>query len=101
MTVLAIEIVNVDEDVAEKVARQAIDLISTIAKVKIKTLVTQPHDDYRGAWTQVDIDMPNDANKSYRTSLVSSLKGLLETQLYLNNKASVYVSLRENDERNK
>ena len=47
MAVLAVEIVNVDEDVAENAARQAIDLISKITKVKSKTLLLEPHDEYR------------------------------------------------------
>lgn len=101
MNVLAVEIVNVDEDVAEKVARQAIELISTLVKVKSKTLDIQPHDDYRGVWARVDIELPSDANKPYKTSLVSSTKGLIETQLYLNNKAGIHVSLRETNEGNK
>lgn len=101
MNTLAVEIVNVDEDVAEKVARQAIELISTLTKVKSKTLVIEPHDDYRGVWARVEIELPSDANKSFKTSLVSTTKGLIETPLYLNNKAGVHVSIRENDEGNK
>ena len=75
MAALAVEIVNVDEDVAEKVARQAIETISKITKVKSSTLEVQPHDDYRGVWLRVDIDLPSDGNKSYKTSLVSTLQG--------------------------
>ena len=67
MAVLAVEIVNVDEDVAENAARQAIDLISKITKVKSKTLLLEPHDEYRGAWVRVDIDLPSDANRSYES----------------------------------
>ena len=95
MAALAVEIVNVDEDVAEKVARQAIETISKITKVKSSTLEVQPHDDYRGVWLRVDIDLPSDVNKSYKTSLVSTLKGLIETPLYLNNKAGIHVSIQE------
>ena len=95
MTQLVLEIVNVDEDVAEKVARQAIETISKITKVKSSTLEVQPHDDYRGVWLRVDIDLPSDVNKSYKTSLVSTLKGLIETPLYLNNKAGIHVSIQE------
>jgi len=101
MTALAVEIINVDEDVAENVARQAIETISKIVKVKSKTLEVQPHDDYRGVWLRVDIDLPGDVNKSYKTSLVSTVKGLIETQLYINNKAAVHVSIRETNEGNK
>jgi hypothetical protein len=93
MTALAIEIVNVDEDVAEKTVRLAIEAISSITKVKSKTLVIDPHDDYRGVWARVDIELPSDANTAHKTSLVSSLKGLINTQLYVNNKAGVHVSI--------
>jgi hypothetical protein len=93
MTALAIEIVNVDEDVAEKTVRLAIEAISSITKVKSKTLTIEPHDETRGVWAKVDIDLPNDANTAYKTSLVSTLKGFVNTQLYVNNKASVYVSI--------
>jgi septum formation topological specificity factor MinE len=95
MAALAVEIVNVDEDAAEKVARQAIELISKIVKVKSNTLEVQPHDDYRGVWLRVDIELPSDVNKSYKTSLVSTLKGLIENPLYLNNKAGIHVSIQE------
>ena len=101
MAVLAVEIVNVDEDVAENAARQAIDLISKITKVKSKTLLLEPHDEYRGAWIRVDIDLPSDANRSYESSLVFAVKGLIETQLYLNKKAGIHVSIRETNEGNK
>jgi hypothetical protein len=93
MTQLVLEIVNVDEDVAEKVARQTIEVLSPILKVKNKTLVVEPHDDYRGVWAKVDIDLPDDANLSYKTSVVSSTKGIINVLLYLNNKANVYVSI--------
>jgi len=93
MTALAIEIVNVDEDQAEKTVRLAIEAISSITKVKSKTLVVDPHDDYRGVWARVDIELPSDANTSFKTSLVSSIKGLINTQLYVNNKAGVHVSI--------
>jgi hypothetical protein len=60
MTALAIEIVNVDEDVAENSVRLAIEAISSITKVKSKTLTIEPHDEARGVWAKVDIDLPND-----------------------------------------
>jgi hypothetical protein len=93
MTALAIEIVNVDEDLAEKTVRLAIEAISSITKVKSKTLAIEPHDDYRGVWARVDIELPSDANTAYKTSLVSSIKGIINTQLYINNKAGVHVSI--------
>jgi hypothetical protein len=93
MTQLVLEIVNVDEDAAEKVARQTIELLSPILKVKSKTLVVEPHDDYRGVWARIDIDLPDDANLSYKTSVVSSTKGIINILLYLNNKANIYVSI--------
>jgi hypothetical protein len=93
MTALAIEIINVDEDVAEKTARLAIEAISPITKVKSKTLTVEPHDETRGVWAKVDIDLPNDVNAAYKTSLVSTIKGFVNTQLYANTKANVYVSI--------
>lgn len=99
MTALAIEIVNVDEDQAENTVRLAIEAISSITKVKSKTLTIEPHDDYRGVWARINIDLPSDANTAYKTSLVSTIKGFINTQLYLNNKAGVHVSITNEGEK--
>jgi hypothetical protein len=94
---VAIEVVNVDEDVAEKAVRKAIAALSVITELDLRTIVVEPHDEVRGVWASVDLPDPELSPSAFRQSTAAAVKALVNAQLYVNNKSNVHVTVTGND----
>ena len=84
---LVVYIVSVDEDIAEKSFRNAIDSLSSIDLVKIspKTVEVEPHDDYRGVVAKVDYEFIKpeaNENKTASKGLQDLIQSLIKAQLW-------------------
>jgi hypothetical protein len=80
-------IVNVDEDVAEKAFNNAIAAIGLINLVKIspKSVVVEPHDDYRGIAASFKYSYVADEaeqNKNASKGLQDLMQSLIKAQLW-------------------
>jgi hypothetical protein len=84
---LVVYIVNVDEDVAEKALLNAIDSLAPLNLVKVssKSVVVEPHDDYRGIVANFECDfIAAEANENRNASkgLQDLIQSLIKAQLW-------------------
>ena len=83
-----IQVVNVDEDVAEKALEKAVDALSRLSStlsIKEKSLSVDPHDDYRGIYATFDYEFTlKEGNESKNASreLQDAVQGLIKLQLW-------------------
>ena len=79
-------IVNVDEDIAEKAFRKAIDAVGQLDLIiaSPKSIVVEPHDDYRGvvatfkySYLIVDAEQNKNASKCLQDLMQSLIKAQL------------------------
>jgi hypothetical protein len=98
---LSIEIVNVDEAIAEDAVNTLIDALSHIVEPIKKSLKVEPHDDARGIWATLELKTHAMSSASvYKQGVVASAKSLLNLQFHNITKANVYVTLtNENGEK--
>ena len=84
---LVVQVVNVDEDIAEKVFNNAVSAMSLLHLVDIKknSLQVEPHDDYRGIVAHFDYEFKNpEANESRTASreLQDAFQSLVKAPLW-------------------
>jgi len=97
MRIVAIEVANVDELLAENAVKAAIEMLSTVVPLKPKSLEIEPHDDVRGIWARVQMENLEKTSTSFEKYLVSSIKALINLQLH--NVATTVIHVRiERDE---
>ena len=79
----AIEIVNIDEDMAEKAVQEAVRAIADVCpQVRYQSLRVEPHDDARGVFCGVDVD-PHDIPSANLTKLLlDTLKHMTALAVY-------------------
>jgi hypothetical protein len=91
---LSIEIVNVDEAIAEDAVNTLIDALSHIVEPIKKSLKVEPHDDARGIWATIELKThAMSSSSAYKQSVVASAKALLNLQFHHVTKATVHVTL--------
>lgn len=90
---LAIEIANIDEDMAEKAFHKMVESLSLITELDKKSVQVEPHDDVRGVWASVDLLDPEFPSQVWRQSMVAATKSLLNAILYNVTKATIHVMI--------
>lgn len=84
---LVVYIVSVDEDIAEKALRNAVDSLAPLNLVKVspKSVDVEPHDDYRGIVAKFEYEFiaaeAND-NKNASKGLQDLIQSLIKAQLW-------------------
>lgn len=79
----AIEIVNVDEDMAEEGARKGIKALAEICpQVRYQSLHIEPHDDTRGIYCGVDVDPHDNPSANFTKLILDSLKHMIALAMY-------------------
>ena len=92
MPKVAVELINIDEDQAEKAVEKTIDALSLIIQPIKKSILIEPHDEVRGVWAKFDVkDTEDSSSSSYRQALVAAVKSFLLMQTHVNNKVNVHV----------
>jgi hypothetical protein len=84
---LVVYIVNVDEDIAEKALRNAIDSLVPLDLVKIspKSVEVEPHDDYRGIVAKFEYEFTAAEareNRNASKGLQDLIQSLIKAQLW-------------------
>jgi hypothetical protein len=84
---LVVYIVNVDEDVAEKALKNAVDSLPPLNLIKVspKSVDVEPHDDYRGIVAKFEYDfIAAEANENRNASkgLQDLIQSLIKAQLW-------------------
>lgn len=92
---IAIEVVNLDDALAEQSVKTAINLLSTIIPLKVDTLLIEPHSDVRGVWARVDLDEPEVPSSSFEKYVASAVKALVNLQLHNITSAVIHVRIDE------
>lgn len=92
---IAIEVVNLDEALAEKSVRTTIDLLSKVIPLKVDTLLIEPHDDVRGVWARIDLDEPEVTSSSFEKYVASTIKALINLQLHNVGSTVIHVRIDE------
>ena len=94
---LSIEIVNVDEEVAENAVNVMLQALTPVVDHIKKSLNIEPHDEARGIWASLDLkDHATSSTSSYKQSVVAAVKAVLNLQFHNVAKANVYVTLTDN-----
>jgi hypothetical protein len=81
-------VINVDEEIAEPAFIKALDIINSHMPnvfVDKKTLLVEPHDDYRGIYASVEFDYRDiDDEKKRKASqvIIDSVKDIVKMQLW-------------------
>lgn len=92
---IAIEVVNIDDALAETAVKTTINLLSTIIPLRTNTLLIEPHDDVRGVWARVDLDEPETPSASFEKYVVSAIKALINMNIYNVTTAVIHVRIDE------
>ena len=84
---LDVYIINVDEDVAEKAFKQAVDALNQLDLILIspKSVVIEPHDDYRGVTATLKYSyvlVEAEQNKNASKGLQELMQSLIKAQLW-------------------
>ena len=84
---LVVYIVSVDEDIAEKALRNAIDSLPSLNLVKVssKSVDVEPHDDYRGIVAKFEYEFiaaEANENKNASKGLQDLIQSLIKAQLW-------------------
>jgi len=98
MKIVAIEVANIDEVLAENAVRQAIEMLSTVVPLKPKTFESEPHDDVRGIWSRVQMEDPEKTSASFEKYLVGAIKALINLQLHNVTTTVIHVSIERDEE---
>jgi hypothetical protein len=97
MQQLSIEIVNVDEDIAEQAVNTLVDALTLIVDPIKKSLKVEPHDETRGVWASFELkEHAMSSSTSYKKAVVSAAKSIVELQFHNISKANVYVTMTDN-----
>lgn len=91
MPKVAVELINIDEDQAEKFVQKTIETLAQVVQPIKKSVVVEPHDDVRGIWARFDVKETESPSPSYNKALVAAVKSLLMMQIHPNTKAVVHV----------
>lgn len=79
----AIEVVNVDEELAEKAVRESVTALATICpQIKVKSLRIEPHDDTRGVYCGLDVDDSEHQSPVFVRLILDSLKSAVSLGVY-------------------
>jgi hypothetical protein len=92
---IAIEVVNIDDAIADNAVRTTIKLLSTIIPLKVDSLLIEPHDDVRGVWARINLDRPQDASASFEKYVASAIKALINMNIHNITSAVVHVRIDE------
>jgi hypothetical protein len=98
MRIVAIEVANVDELLAENAVQVAVEMLSTVVPLKPKSLEIEPHDDVRGIWSRVQMDNPEKTSASFEKYLVGAFKALINLQLHSVTTTVIHVSIERDEE---
>ena len=94
MPKVAVELINIDEDLAEKAVGKMIDALALIAQPIKKSILIEPHDETRGIWAKFELKDPEESTtSSYRQALVAAVKSFLLMHTHINNKVNVHVTV--------
>jgi hypothetical protein len=95
MSTLVVEVINVDDDVAESALKHALNGLneSSVVSVKLPSLHIEPHDDYRGIIAKVDLkeDSSKSGAEGHRVRIMRTLNSFITMELQGNSKAKVQV----------
>ncbi len=87
----AIEIVNVDEELAEKAVSDSVMTIAKICpQIKTKSLRIEPHDDTRGVYCRLDVDYSEHQSPVFVRLILDTLKSAISLSMFPA-KPQVYV----------
>ena len=80
-------VINVDEEIAEKVFRKAVDAVSQLDLVIVppRSIVIEPHDDYRGVVATFKYSyliVEAEQNKNASKGLQDLMQSLIKAQLW-------------------
>ena len=98
MRIVAIEVANVDELLAENAVQAAVEMLSTVVPIKPKSLKIEPHDDVRGIWTRVQMEDPEKTSASFEKYLVGAFKALINLQLHNVTTTVIHVRIERDEE---
>ena len=87
MKKLVVYIVNVDEDIAEKALRNAVDSLVPLGLTKVspKSVEVEPHDDYRGIVAKFEYEFiaaEATENRNASKGLQDLIQSLIKAQLW-------------------
>ena len=92
---IAIEVVNIDDVIAETAVKTTIKLLSTIIPLKADTLLIEPHDEARGVWARVYLDEPEKPSASFDKYVLASIKALINMNIHNITTAVIHVRIDE------
>lgn len=92
---IAIEVVNLDDVLAEKAVRTTIDLLSTIIPLKTDSLRIEPHDEIRGVWARIDLEKPEKPSASFEKHVAAAVKALINVNIHNITSAVIHVRIDE------
>lgn len=95
---IAIEVVNLDDHLAEGAVKSTVQVLSTILPLRTKTLIIEPHDDVRGVWARLEMDDPEKISPAFDKHVVATFKALINMQLHGITSAVVHVFVDEKEE---
>lgn len=95
----AIEVVNVDEELAEKAVRLSVAALSTVCpQIKTKSLRVEPHDDTRGVYCGLEVDDTEHQSPVFIRLILDSLKSAVslgvfpaKPQIYVHTAGDKYI----------
>jgi len=93
MLKVAVELVNIDEVLAENNVKKTVDALALVAQPIKKSLVIEPHDDVRGVWASFTVKEPEDYSPMYDKALVAAIKSVVLVQEYVGKNANVHVTV--------
>lgn len=79
----AIEVVNVDEELAEKAVRESVAALAKVcSQIKSKSLKVEPHDDTRGVYCGIDVDDSEHQSPVFVRAILDSFKSVVALSVY-------------------
>lgn len=79
----AIEIVNVDEELAEKAVRSSVQALAAICpQINVKSLEIEPHDDTRGVFCGIEVKEHERQSPAFVRLILDSLKNTVSLSMY-------------------
>jgi hypothetical protein len=95
---ISIEVIGLDEVLAENAVKTAVEMLSAVVPLKPKTFKLEPHDDVRGIWSHVQMDNPEKTSASFDKYLVGAFKALINLQLHNVTTTVIHVSIERDEE---
>jgi hypothetical protein len=96
---IAIEVVNMDDFLAETAVRTAVTTLATYIPLDLSTLTVEPHDDIRGVWARVVLTNDEKMTGEYSKLIIAALKSLIGLTVLNVKSPAIQIFITEKDEK--